>query len=60
VQKTARLGASVIAAISAPTAMAVRVAESAGITLVAVLRGEDFEVFTYPERIVEEALADGA
>ncbi len=59
VQKTARLGASVLAAISAPTALAVRVAESAGITLVAVLRGSDFEVFTYPERIVEEALADG-
>jgi len=59
VQKTAKLGAPIIAAISAPTALAVRVAKSAGITLAAVLRGEDFEVFTYPERIVEEALADG-
>lgn len=58
VQKTARLGAPVIAAISAPTALAVRVAESAGVTLVAVLRGEDFEIFTYPERITEEVLAD--
>jgi FdhD protein len=59
VQKTAKLGCPIIAAISAPTALAVRVAESAGITLAAVLRGEDFEVFTYPERIVEEALSDG-
>ncbi len=59
VQKTAKMGAPIIAAISAPTALAVRVAKSAGITLVAVLRGEDFEVFTYPERIVEEALDDG-
>ncbi len=59
VQKTAKLGAPIIAAISAPTALAVRVAKSAGITLAAVLRGEDFEVFTYPERIVEEVLADG-
>ncbi len=59
VQKTARLGAPIIAAISAPTALAVRVAESAGITLAAVLRGDDFEVFTYPERIAEEALANG-
>ena len=57
VQKTAKLGAPIMAAISAPTALAVRVAESAGITLAAVLRGVDFEVFTYPERIVEEALA---
>jgi FdhD protein len=58
VQKTARLGAPIIAAISAPTALAVRVAEAAGITLAAILRGDGFEIFTYPERIVEEALAD--
>jgi FdhD protein len=55
VQKTARLGAPVIAAISAPTALAVRVAEAAGITLVALLRGGDFEIFTLPERIAGEA-----
>lgn len=58
VQKTARLGAPVIAAISAPTALAARVAESAGITLAAILRGDDFEVFTYPERIVAEAASN--
>jgi FdhD protein len=58
VQKTARLGAPIIAAVSAPTALAVRVAESAGITLAAILRGDGFEVFTYPERIVERAHAD--
>ncbi len=51
VQKTARLGAPVIAAVSAPTALAVRMADEAGITLVAILRGEDFEIFTRPERI---------
>ena len=55
VQKTARLGAPIIAAISAPTALAVRVADKAGITLAAVLRGEDFEIFTRPERITGEA-----
>ncbi len=54
VQKTARLGAPIIAAISAPTALAVRMAEEAGITLAAVLRGEDFEIFTRPERITGE------
>jgi FdhD protein len=53
VQKTARLGAPIIAAISAPTALAVRTAEQAGITLAAVLRGDSFEIFTRPERIVE-------
>jgi len=51
VQKAARMGAPIIAAISAPTALAVRVAEGCGLTLVAVARGESFEVFTHPERI---------
>ncbi len=60
VQKTARLGAPVIAAVSAPTALAVRLAEEAGITLVAVLRDDGFEVFTYPERILEEAARPSA
>lgn len=51
VQKTARLGACMILAVSVPTALAVRKAEEAGITLVAVVRGDDLEVFTRPERI---------
>lgn len=51
VQKTARMGAPLLVAISAPTALAVRVAESCGITLVAVARGDEFEVFTHPDRV---------
>ncbi|MBM1173789.1 formate dehydrogenase accessory sulfurtransferase FdhD [Microvirga arabica] len=51
VQKAARMSAPILAAISVPTALAVRVAESSGITLVAVARGESFEVFTHPERV---------
>jgi FdhD protein len=51
VQKAARMGAPIIAAISAPTALAVRVAEGCGLTLVAVARGDSFEVFTHPERV---------
>ncbi len=52
VQKAARFGAPVLAAISVPTARAVRDAEAAGITLVAVARDDGFEVFSHPERIV--------
>ncbi|WP_421698969.1 formate dehydrogenase accessory sulfurtransferase FdhD [Ancylobacter sp.] len=52
VQKTAMLGASVLVAVSAPTALAVRTAEKAGITLVAIARDDGFEVFTHPHRIV--------
>ncbi len=55
VQKAARIGAPVIAAISAPTALAVRTAEACGMTLVAVMRGRDFEVFTHSSRILEQA-----
>jgi FdhD protein len=55
IQKTARLGAPVLAAVSAPTAAGVRLAEKCGITLIAVARGEDFEVFTHPDRIIGRA-----
>ena len=51
VQKAAALGAPVIAAVSAPTALALRTAEAAGITVVAVARDDGFEVFTRPDRI---------
>jgi FdhD protein len=54
VQKAARIGAPIIAAISAPTALAVRTAEKCRMTLVAVVRGRDFEIFTHPERILEQ------
>lgn len=53
VQKTAILGAPIIVAVSAPTALAVRASLAAGITLVAVARGDGFEVFTHAARIVE-------
>ncbi|ORE98464.1 formate dehydrogenase accessory sulfurtransferase FdhD [Aurantimonas sp. 22II-16-19i] len=51
IQKAARMGCGLIAAVSAPTALAIAEANAAGITLVAVVRGADFEVFTHPERI---------
>ena len=56
VQKTAVLGASILVAVSAPTALAVRVADACGMTLVAIARGEDFEIFTHPHRIAEPAV----
>jgi FdhD protein len=38
--------------VSAPTALAVRIAEEAGMTLVGIARADGFEVFTHTERIV--------
>ncbi len=55
VQKAAMAGISVMVAISAPTALAVRSAGFAGITLVAVAREDGFEVFTHHERITTDA-----
>jgi len=51
VQKTASIGSPFIIAVSAPTALAIRTADEAGMTLVALVRGEDFDVFTRPDRV---------
>ncbi len=60
VQKTAAIGSPMIIAVSAPTALAVRTAESAQITLVAIARGDEFEIFTHPHRVTSEGIADVA
>lgn len=57
VQKVAVLGAPVIAAVSAPTALAIRTAEAAGITLAAIARGDSFEIFSHAGRILTPPLA---
>jgi FdhD protein len=59
VQKSAAIGATIIVAVSAPTALALRMAEACGMTLVAVARKDGFEVFTHPYRI-SGALAEAA
>ncbi|HWK96843.1 MAG TPA: formate dehydrogenase accessory sulfurtransferase FdhD [Pseudolabrys sp.] len=54
IQKAATVGIPMMVAVSAPTALAVRAAESCGMTLAAVARADGFEVFTHPQRIREE------
>jgi len=51
VQKTAAIGSAFIIAVSAPTALAIRTAEEAGMTLVALVRGEEFDIFTHASRV---------
>lgn len=53
VQKAAAIGIPVLVAVSAPTALALRVAQAAGMTVVAVARRDGFEIFTNPQRISE-------
>jgi FdhD protein len=60
VQKSAVIGAAVMVSVSAPTALAVRMAEAAGITLVAIARADGFEVFTHPGRIRFGAVSGAA
>jgi FdhD protein len=54
VQKSAAIGAPVIVSVSAPTALAIDMADAAGITLAAIARADGFEVFTHPRRIALE------
>lgn len=51
VQKVAVAGHHVLAAISAPTGLAVRVAEAYGVTLVGFLRHQQFVIYTHDKRI---------
>lgn len=60
IQKTAKLGAGMLIGISAPTALAIDMAGRAGMTLVALARGEDFEIFTGSNRITLGTDADAA
>jgi FdhD protein len=51
VQKCAALGAPMLIAVSAPTTAAVALADTCGITLIALARADRFEVFTHTARI---------
>ncbi len=57
VQKAAAVGCGLLAAISAPTALAVRAAQDANVTLAAIVRGQSFELFTCADRITSEEIA---
>ena len=60
VQKAAMARCGLLAAISAPTALAIRVADAAHVTVAALVRGDSFEVFAYPDRIRAGVMADVA
>jgi FdhD protein len=51
VQKSARVGIALVAAVSAPTSLAIRVAADCGQTLVGFARGAEFSLYTHEHRI---------
>ncbi|BCU70142.1 formate dehydrogenase accessory sulfurtransferase FdhD [Stygiolobus caldivivus] len=52
VSKAIKAGIPIICGISAPTSLAIDMAEEAGVTLIGFLRGKSFNVYTHKERIV--------
>jgi len=54
--KTARAGIPILAAVSAPTTMALELARELGVTLVGLAREDRLNVYTHPERV---RLAEG-
>ncbi len=54
-QKAAVAGVPIVCAVSAPSSLAVSVADRLGITLVGFLRGDRFNVYTHPGRVAPGA-----
>jgi FdhD protein len=52
VQKAAASGVPILAAVSAPSSLAVELAEEVGTTLIGFLRDGSFNIYTSPDRIV--------
>jgi FdhD protein len=60
VQKAAVAGVPLVAAVSAPSSLAVELAEEVGITLVGFLRGTAMNVYTHPERVLASEVSRAA
>jgi formate dehydrogenase accessory protein FdhD len=50
-QKTARAGFALLATISAPTSLAIRLAQQSGLTLIGFVRNNSFVAYSHPERL---------
>jgi FdhD protein len=55
VQKTASVGITLLVAISAPTGLAIRMADEVGLTLIGFARDDQHVVYTHPHRLIHNS-----
>jgi FdhD protein len=55
VQKVAVCGIGIIAAVSAPSSLAVNAADRLGVTIAGFVRGDSYNVYSHPERLALDA-----
>ena len=58
VQKTIQCGAGALTAVSAPTRLAVDIAQSHNLLLAGQVRGDSFTAYSFPERFMNSAMAE--
>jgi FdhD protein len=58
-QKAARMGTSIVISRSAPSSLAIELAERWGLTLIGYARRDQFNLYTHPERMLPPAGAPG-
>lgn len=52
VQKAASVGITIVVAISAPTGLAIRMADEVGLTLIGFARDDQHVIYTHPQRLI--------
>ena len=50
-QKAIFAGIPIVAAVSAPSSLAIELAQEYGVTLVGFIRGDSFNIYAHPERV---------
>jgi len=53
--KVSQMGCPLLISRSAPTDRAIQLAEEAGLTLIARVRGNKMTIYTHPERVLQES-----
>jgi FdhD protein len=52
VQKALVAGIPIVGSVSAPSSLAIDLARAAGVTLVGFVRGDSFNIYAHPDRVI--------